>query len=116
MPGSPAPALCSRDCKDIRLLPLPAPPLKSVMRPAGRPPHTTSSSPTMPVGTFLIAFLRTCCPAGSLCFTLRVRVATAGPPLSILRFTFRQSPKVLGEDYAFDALPYPSKQHVTDAS
>src|ERR1041385_9490167 len=78
MPGSPAPALCSRDCKPIRLLPLPAPPVKSVMRPAGRPPRNTSSSPTMPVGTFWIAFLRSCCPDGSLCFTFRVRVATAG--------------------------------------
>src|SRR6185503_20655908 len=102
--GSPAPALCSRDCKPIRLFPLPAPPLNSVMRPAGRPPRNTSSSPTMPVGTFWIAFLRSCCPAGSLCFALRVDVATAGPPLFILGFTLRQSPKALGEDDAFDVL------------
>jgi hypothetical protein len=103
---------CPRRQTQCAGLPSP-PPLKSVMRPAGRPPRNTSSSPTMPVGTFLIAFLRSCCPAGSLCFTFRVRVATAGLLYSMTHAQTITVARV--EDYAFDALPYPSKQHLTDA-
>ena len=50
------------------------------MRPAGKPPHNTSSSPAMPVETFGISFLLIRRTAASLCFALRLVL----PPQALL--------------------------------
>src|SRR5688500_9237729 len=42
----------TRKCKPNNVLPQPAPPQRSVGRPAGNPPPVISSSPGMPVGVF----------------------------------------------------------------
>src|SRR3989304_9953515 len=89
MPGSPAPAPCSRHCKPIMLLPLPAPPLTSVRRPAGTPPPNTRSTPAMPVGTFGISFLLFCNPAASLPCALRAGLPTVPPLFFVLFFPDR---------------------------
>src|SRR4051812_8849899 len=81
MPASPRSAPESRHCNPVNVLPLPAPPLRMVTRPAGTPPPSTRSNPEMPVDTFGIALVFLCPPAASVRAARRCAVITAIPVL-----------------------------------